>query len=419
MPTVFVSHSSEDAPFVEREILPLLKSRNLNVWYSAESIQTSEEWERAIKRGLDSSDWFVVAVSPRSSKSEWVRAEVGWAFANRQGRIVPVLIEACDPFELHIRLNSLQFADFRRDRQKGAARLLSAFDSASSAPADPAIGVQQETGAPAPDTFPLKAFAHTLMVKGDFDGAITELDGALELAPSDSAAFALRGACHLGKSDWDSAIGDFTKAIAGELSPMSRSLAYMHRGRAYGAKNNDRSAIADCSEALRIDPDNADAYLLRGQLRRRGLERQEAIADFTEALKLKPTHAEGFLHRAQVFAEVGDTAKAKEDYGTAVTLDPELAAKVPAHLRKNASSELDAARIEDARRSLRALGFLALMDTMAPAAKAKGLQELMAIGFPKVMADLDYLLAHLPKDSAEHKAAVVLADIAKQTGLKT
>ncbi|HEX9730790.1 MAG TPA: TIR domain-containing protein [Thermoanaerobaculia bacterium] len=418
MPTVFVSHSSEDAHFIEQQIVPLLKSRNLNVWYSAESIQTAEEWERAIRRGLEASDWFLVALSPRSAKSKWVRRETGWAFANREGRIVPILIEACDPNDLHIGLNELQFADFRRDQQKGATRLLSAFDSAPSAVAGGTPGAPEEGSAPRPDNFPLKALAHTQMLRGDFDEAIVELDGALELVPTDAGAYVLRGTCHLAKSAWDAAIGDFTNALAGDLNPIVRSLAYMYRGRANGAKNDDRMAVADCNEALRADPDNADAYVLRGKLRRRALEREGAVADFSEALKLKPTAAEAFLQRAQVFAELGEIGKAKVDYAAAVELDATFAEKVPVHLSDRAPSHLDTARIEEARRSLRAIGFLTQMDQMAPAAKARALSELMTVGFPKVMSDLDYLTTNLPKESAEYKAAVLLNDVAKKAGLK-
>lgn len=128
MPTAFVSHSSEDAQFIERNILPTLKALGVEVWYSPISIHTAEEWERSIKRGLESSDWFVVTVSPHSAKSRWVRAETGWAFNNRDGRIVPILIGQCNPYDLHMLLAELQFADFRRDPRKGEQELRSLFD---------------------------------------------------------------------------------------------------------------------------------------------------------------------------------------------------------------------------------------------------------------------------------------------------
>jgi tetratricopeptide (TPR) repeat protein len=164
----------------------------------------------------------------------------------------------------------------------------------------------------------------------------------------------------------------------------------MYRARAKAEKNDDQMAVADCNEALRADPDNANAYLLRGKLRRKSLEREAAVADFTEVLKMKPAAAEVFFQRAQVFAELGNTRDAKADYAAAVKQDE----------------------------TLRALGFLAQMDQMTAATKARALSELKAIGFPKVMSDLDYLVATLPKESAEFKAAVVLTDVARTAGLK-
>jgi tetratricopeptide (TPR) repeat protein len=420
MPTVFVSHSSEDTQFIERELIPILKSRKIEVWYSPQTIKTAEEWERAIKRGLESSDWFLVALSPRSVKSKWVRAETGWAFANREGKIIPVLIEACDPFELHILLNGLEFADFRRDPRKGSERLLAIFNDLPTKVDDGSDETNEEQTV---DNSSLKVYAHTLMVKGDFDGAIAELNDALELSPQDSGAYFLRGVCHLGKSDSDAAIADLTRAIDGKLNPLALSLAYMYRARAHAAKGADQRAFADCTEALRSDDNNADAYLLRGKLRRRNLEREGAVADFNEAIRLKPTSSEAFIQRAQAFREIGDTAKAKADYAEAVKLDPKVYEMVPTHLRDTQirNTELSsstASRIEEALGSLRALGFLTQMDKMSPAAKVKALNDLMAIGFPKVMADLDYLINNLPKGSKELELAIILEDVARKAGLK-
>ena len=403
MPTVFISHSSEDAQFIEREIIPLLASRGIEAWYSPEAIRTAEEWERAIKRGLESSDWFLVALSPRSARSKWVRAETGWAFANREGRIIPVIIEACDPYELHIRLNDLQFADFRREPRKGAERLLAVLGGASDPPPP------QE---PTADNTPLKMYANALMLKGDFDGAVAELGGAIELSPGDSGAYVLRGTCHLGRSDWDAAIADFTRAIGGKLNPLALSWAYVHRARAHAAKKDSPRALADCNEAVRADPNNADAYLLRGTLQRMNLERDAAIADFTEAIRLAPTSSEAFVQRHHAFREIGDTARARADYSEAIRLNPEIALTTPPP-----PSSPDP-RIEEALRSLQAVAFLTQMDAMTPAGKQKALMELMPIGFPKVWDDLDYLIENLPENRPEHRLAVLLEEVAREAGLK-
>lgn len=416
MPTVFLSHSSEDKEFVERELIPVLKSRGIGVWYSSEAIQTAEQWERAIRRGLESSDWFLVALSTRSAQSKWVRAEMGWAFANREGRIVPVLIEACDLAQFPIWIPELQFADFRRDRRKGAERLLTLFDASPVQPGSPLASPESAEQMATEDTFPLKALGHAFMLKGDFDGAITELDGALELNSRDSGALILRGVCELGRSNWDGAIGDLTRGIEAGPNPLALSLTYFYRARAYISKNDRVRALADCSEALKADQNNADAFLFRGKLRRINLDRQGALADLNEAVTLKPS-AEAYLQRAEAFRDLNDTDKARADYAEAVKLDPSAAEKVPIHLQGESAAAPSASGIEEALGSLRVMASFTQMDSMPPAAKAKMLSEMMAIGFPKIMADLGYLVKHLPKGSKEHQSAVLLDAVARKAGL--
>lgn len=418
MPTIFLSHSSEDKDFIEREVIPVLKSRDIGVWYSPHAIQTAEEWERAIKRGLESSDWFLVALSPRSAQSRWVRAEMGWAFANRGGKIIPILIEACDLFQFPIWINELQFADFRRDRRKGAEQLLAVFDT-SAAPLDGShpTSAERAENAPTVDNFPLKALAHTFMQKRDFDAAITELDGALELDPRDSGALILRGVCEFGKSNWDGAIRDLSRAIEARPNPLALSLTYFYRASAYVSKDDRVRALADCSDAVIADPNNADAFLLRGKLRRINLDRAGALADLNEAVNLKPS-SEAHLQRAEAFRDINDTEAARADYAEAVKLDPNAAEKVPIHLREKTLPTPSASGIEEALGSLRVMGSFTQMDSMPPAAKAKVLSEMMTIGFPKIMADLDYLVKHLPKGSKEHQAAALLEEIARKAGLK-
>jgi len=112
MLAVFISHSSADRQAVEKSIVTLLTSHGIRVWYCKEDIATGAEWEKAIREGLESCDWFLVVVSPRAIDSEWVRCEVDWGIENRRGHFVPVLMEPCDPSRLHLKLRMMQFIDF-------------------------------------------------------------------------------------------------------------------------------------------------------------------------------------------------------------------------------------------------------------------------------------------------------------------
>ncbi|MBV9959229.1 MAG: tetratricopeptide repeat protein [Acidobacteria bacterium] len=124
MTRVFISHSSQDRQIIEREIIAPLRAQGLETWYSTDNIRLASEWEKQIHEGLKSCEWFLIVLSPRALDSEWVQREVHWAFLNRQHKIVPVMLESCNPEELHLGLLPLQFVDFRDDVARAQSRLL-------------------------------------------------------------------------------------------------------------------------------------------------------------------------------------------------------------------------------------------------------------------------------------------------------
>lgn len=128
MPRVFISHSKDDREFVEQEIVSILRSHGWDTWYSRDDIRASEQWERSIVQGLRTCDWFLVAMSPRSVQSRWVKDEVHWAMDNRVGHIVPVLIADCDLLDLHLGMPRIQYVDFRHPTEETSKQLLQAFE---------------------------------------------------------------------------------------------------------------------------------------------------------------------------------------------------------------------------------------------------------------------------------------------------
>jgi hypothetical protein len=74
MPKVFISHSSHDRPFVEREVIALLKRHGIETWYSRDDIRATSDWEQSIRGALSACDWFLIVLSPESVQSEWVRS---------------------------------------------------------------------------------------------------------------------------------------------------------------------------------------------------------------------------------------------------------------------------------------------------------------------------------------------------------
>ena len=128
MPKVFLSHSTNDRAFVERQLVPLFDGENIDVWYAPDDIHTADEWERRIVQGLETCDWFLVVMSPNAVTSEWVKAEVHWAMENRTHKVVPVMIAPCNPIDLHLKLPRIQYVDFLGSGDEAKEKLLKTWN---------------------------------------------------------------------------------------------------------------------------------------------------------------------------------------------------------------------------------------------------------------------------------------------------
>jgi tetratricopeptide (TPR) repeat protein len=108
---------------------------------------------------------------------------------------------------------------------------------------------------------------------------------AIRLDPKEAFAYNDRGNAYLTKEDLPRAIADYTEAIrlnSKYVSPhIGFRLLYLNRN---GNNADWDLAIADCREAIRLDPKNARAYYYRGQAQ----DLEKAVADYTEAIKLNP-----------------------------------------------------------------------------------------------------------------------------------
>lgn len=110
------------------------------------------------------------------------------------------------------------------------------------------------------------------------------------------------------KDDLNSAVQNFTEAI--RLNP-DYAEAYYNRGLIYHSKGELDRAIKDYTEAIRLKANLAEAYHYRGFVHYRKRELDDAIKDYTEAIRLKPDFAEAYHYR-------GNTWCAKKDFYSAV-----------------------------------------------------------------------------------------------------
>src|SRR6266481_4148763 len=143
-----------------------------------------------------------------------------------------------------------------------------------------------------------------------------------ESAPNRAHAYGTRGAAYYDKGEFDRAIADFSQAI--KLDP-NYALAYNNRGFAYFRKNDFDRAIVDYTEAVKRNPNYALAYNNRGNAYFRTNDYDRAISDYSEAIRRNSNYPIAYDNRGFAYAQKNDYDHALADYDEAVRRNPRLA----------------------------------------------------------------------------------------------
>ncbi|QDL11815.1 hypothetical protein DP114_31470 [Brasilonema sennae CENA114] len=162
----------------------------------------------------------------------------------------------------------------------------------------------------------------------DWKQAITYFSEALEQGNDSNKAlnqeivYFYRGTSYFYKKDYDRAIADYNQAI--KLDP-NDAQAYNNRGISYFYKKDNNRAIADYNQAIKLDPNYAEAYNNRGNSYGNKKDDDRAIADYNQAIKLDPNLAQAYYNRGYSYANKKDYDGAIADYNQAIKLDPNYA----------------------------------------------------------------------------------------------
>jgi tetratricopeptide (TPR) repeat protein len=157
--------------------------------------------------------------------------------------------------------------------------------------------------------------------KNDLQRALALFTEAIRRSPTD--VYALIRRCRLYSRDananWPAAIADASEAI--RLDP-GNSWAYASRAYAEERAGDQHRAIADASEAIRLDPKNAEAIAVRADAYSALGEWNHAILDFNESLRLNPKRDWTWSNRANAYMALGNFEHAQNDNRRAVELAP-------------------------------------------------------------------------------------------------
>lgn len=248
-------------------------------------------------------------------------------------------------------------------------------------------------------------------------------------AAATAESFVKRGNALLDPTDLSNltgAITAFSDALA--LDPENADAAF-GRGYARMLKGDVSGAIADFSHAISLRPNSSEAYSNRGECRLRINDCDGAVADFDHCIKIQPNAYGGYYGRARALRAKGDFGNAVADFSKALDLKPRSTLEYTMIYcergrTKRAQGDLDGALVD--------LDLTILMDSECASARlergqirlARGELESAAVDFTDAIeaaSKLEMVAAYLGRSEARKRLgdlAGSVADLKKVDELK-
>ena len=129
----------------------------------------------------------------------------------------------------------------------------------------------------------------------------------------------LAGEKHYREENFDEAITEYNRALSLKADYPE---AFISRGNARRRKGDYDRAIDDYSRALRINSSDADVYNYRGFAYTQKSDFNRAIADYTQAIRHRADYTDAYFNRAYAYGKQGKWDEAIADYTQVIKLEP-------------------------------------------------------------------------------------------------
>ena len=131
-----------------------------------------------------------------------------------------------------------------------------------------------------------------------YSKALRDLDTVIEADPGMADAYGLRANVHLLQEDYDRALDDANYAISLDSETAHR---YLTRAKVYQAKGDYERALEDADDAILLDPANPEAYRVRAYLGIKVGSCMNALADANIVTEMVPSFSGAYLARIAVY----------------------------------------------------------------------------------------------------------------------
>ena len=307
----FISYRRESGGILAMALYQHLTEHGVDAFYDIESIRAGQ-FDTIILNQIASRPYFLLVLTPGTLErctdaSDWLRREIEQALATRR-----VIVLAYTP--------NFVFDDFDRFLPVDLGREVRRFNGQELPQRWFKFAVQQLV-----EEFLTPVELESIPTPTVDQAVVEQIRQQAEAASTVTAAelsaqelFDAR--LPRPEDDLDGKIADYDEAI--RLNPEYAD-AFMNRGVARRAKGDLDEAIADYDEAIRLNPQDASAFYNRGNARRDKGDLDEAIADYDEAIRLNPQRRRRLHQPGHRPPSKGDLDEAIADYDEAIRLNPQ------------------------------------------------------------------------------------------------
>lgn len=179
--------------------------------------------------------------------------------------------------------------------------------------------------------------ALVLQFEGELAAAVQDLEKVAEFTTlpaeiSGADVWRAIGDIKYELDDYAGALAAYDKATVQQ--PDQPAIFYYNRALIYTKMDDSLSAITSVTRATELQPNNADFYSLRGDLKSGLGQYAEALQDYTTAIRHDPDNAVHYFDRAMMAAKLNNLKQMCEDIQKARTMGLEAAQSVHADMVK-------------------------------------------------------------------------------------